>query len=68
MIGSWLKYLVHCKSEYGIHSPFVYEFMRKVLNDSGSNRDYDTIYRIARLRSKRKLSPTRWCRSAKYRR
>ena len=54
MIGSWLKYLVHRKSEYGIHSPFVYEFMRKVLNDSGSNRDYDTIYRIARLRSKRK--------------
>lgn len=54
MIGSWLKYLVHCKSEYGIHSPFVYEFMRKVLNDRGSNRDYDTIYRIARLRSKRK--------------
>jgi hypothetical protein len=28
--------------------------MRKVLNDAGSNRDYDTIYRIARLLDKRK--------------
>lgn len=42
------------KSEYGIHSPFVYDFMCKVLNDSGSNRDYDTIYRVARLLDKRK--------------
>ena len=42
------------KSEYSIHSPFVYDFMRKVLNDRGSNRDYDTIYRIARLLDKRK--------------
>ena len=42
------------KSQYSIHSPFVFDFMRKVLNDSGSNRDYDTIYRIARLLDKRK--------------
>ena len=42
------------KSEYKIHSPFVYDFMRKVLNDHGTNRDYDTIYRIARLLDKRK--------------
>jgi hypothetical protein len=54
MAFSYLKYLLHRKSEYGIHSPFVYEFMRKVLNDAGSNRDYDTIYRIARLLDKRK--------------
>ena len=54
MVGSYLKYLLKRKSEYGIHSPFVYEFMRKVLNDSGSNRDYDTINRIARLLDKRK--------------
>ena len=54
MIGSYLKYLWQRKSEYSIHSPFVYEFMCKVLNDSGSNRDYDTIYRIARLLDKRK--------------
>ena len=51
---SYLKYLLHRKSEYGIHSPFVYDFMCKVLNDSGSNRDYDTIYRVARLLDKRK--------------
>jgi len=54
MLLSYLKYLWQRKSQYGIHSPFVYEFMRKVLNDSGTNRDYDTIYRIARLRDKRK--------------
>ena len=54
MVVSYLKYLLQRKSEYNIHSPFVYEFMCKVLNDSGSNRDYDTIYRIARLLDKRK--------------
>lgn len=54
MLGSYIKYLLRRKSSFGIHSPFVYEFMRKVLNDSGSNHDYDTIYRIARLLDKRK--------------
>ncbi|MBQ3739261.1 MAG: hypothetical protein II862_09830 [Bacteroidales bacterium] len=54
MIGSWIEYLLKRKSEYKIHSPFVYDFMRKVLNDHGTNRDYDTIYRIARLLDKRK--------------
>ena len=49
MIGSYLKYLVQRKSKYSIHSPFVYEFMTKVANDSGSNRDYDTLLRISRL-------------------
>ena len=57
MIGSYLKYLLRRKSEYGIHSPFVYDFMRKVLNDSGSNHDYDTILRIGRLLDKRKYIP-----------
>ncbi len=54
MIGSWIDYLMKRKSEYKIHSPFVYDFMRKVLNDHGTNRDYDSIYRIARLLDKRK--------------
>lgn len=54
MIGSWIDYLLKRKSKYKIHSPFVYDFMRKVLNDHGTNRDYDTIYRIARLLDKRK--------------
>lgn len=49
MLGSYLKYLVQRKSKYSIHSPFVYEFMTKVANDSGSNRDYDTLLRISRL-------------------
>lgn len=54
MAKSYLKYLWQRKSEYGIHSPFVYDFVRKVLNDNGSNRDYDTAYRVARLLDKRK--------------
>ena len=54
MLTSYLKYLLQRKSEYGIHSPFVYDFMCKVRTDSGSNRDYDTIYRVARLLDKRK--------------
>ena len=54
MVTSYFRYLLKRKSEYGIHSPFVYDFMRKVLNDNGSNRDYETIYRIARLVDKRK--------------
>lgn len=54
MILSYLKYLLQRKSEYSIHSPFVYDFMRKVVNDHGSNRDYDTIYRVARLLDRRK--------------
>ncbi len=54
MLGSYLKYLHQRKSEYSIHSPFVYEFMRKVLNDSVSNRDYETIYRVARLLDRRR--------------
>ena len=49
MIGSYLKYLLQRKSKYSIHSPFVYDFMTKVVNDSGSNRDYDTLWRISRL-------------------
>ena len=46
MVTSYLRYLWQRKSAYSIHSPFVYDFMRKVLNDSGSNRDYDTIYHL----------------------
>ena len=49
MIVSYLKYLLQRKSKYKIHSPFVYEFMTKVLNDSGSNRDYDLMLRVSLL-------------------
>ena len=34
MVGSWLKYMLRRKSRYKVHSPFVYDFMCKVLNDS----------------------------------
>jgi len=49
MVGSYLKYLWQRKSEYSIHSPFVFDFMKKVLYDRGSNRDYDLMLRISRL-------------------
>ena len=54
MISSWLKYLWQRKSKYSIHSPFVFDFVTKVLNDNESNRDYDTILRIGRLLDKKK--------------
>ena len=44
-----MKYLWQRKSEFSIHSPFVYDFMKKVLYDRGSNRDYDLMLRISRL-------------------
>ena len=44
-----LKYLLQRKTEFSVHSPFVYDFMKKVLFDRGSNRDYDLMLRISRL-------------------
>ena len=49
MVLSYLKYLLQRKSKYSVHSPFVYDFMTKVLYDQGTNRDYDTMLRISRL-------------------
>lgn len=49
MARSYLKYLLQRKTEFSIHSPFVYEFMKKVLYDRGTNRDYDLMLRISRL-------------------
>ena len=54
MIGSWLKYLWKRKNEYNIHSPFVFDFVTKVLNDRGSNQDYETILHISKLLDKKK--------------
>ncbi len=48
-MGSYLKYLMQRKSKYSIHSPFVYDFMVKVLYDKGSNRDYDLMLRVSHL-------------------
>ncbi len=55
MIGSWLKYMLRRKTEYNIHSPFVFDFVTKVLNDRGLNRDYDTILRIGKLLDKKHI-------------
>ena len=59
MIGSYLKYLLQRKSEYSIHSPFVFDFMKKVLYDRGSNRDYDLMLRISRLLDGKKFATRR---------
>ncbi|MCQ2302774.1 MAG: hypothetical protein MJZ94_09155 [Bacteroidales bacterium] len=56
MITSYLKYLLTRKSEYKIHSPFVFDFMTKVVNDKGSNADYESIMRISRLLDGKKHS------------
>ena len=67
MVGSWLKYLLQRKSRYKVHSPFVYDFMCKVLNDSGSNRDYDLMLRISRLVDGKRFAASKvgssiaWC-------
>lgn len=59
MMRGYLTYWLRRKSVFKIHSPFVYDFMKKVLNDSGANRDYDTILRISRLMDKRQRR-NRW--------
>lgn len=56
MLRSYLKYLLQRKTEFSVHSPFVYDFMKKVLYDRGTNRDYDLMQRISRLLDGRKFS------------
>ena len=56
MLRSYLKYLLQRKTEFSVHSPFVYDFMKKVLYDRGTNRDYDLMLRISRLLDGRKFS------------
>ena len=56
MLLSYLKYLLQRKNKYKIHSPFVYEFMTKVLYDNGSNRDYDMMLRLSHLVDGRKFA------------
>ena len=58
MAMGYLKYLLQRKTEFSVHSPFVYDFMKKVLYDHGSNRDYDLMLRISRLLDGKKF-PTR---------
>lgn len=49
MIFSYLKYRIESKNEFHVHSPFVYDFVMKVLNDKAKNADYDMIMRVSRL-------------------
>jgi predicted O-methyltransferase YrrM len=43
MILDYLKYLFLAKNEHSLHSPFLFEFYLKVLNDSTSENDYSAI-------------------------
>ena len=54
MIASYLRYKFQAKNVFHIHSPFVYDFVTKVLNDKTPNTDYDKMYRLSRLLDKRK--------------
>ena len=56
MARSYLKYLLQRKTEFSVHSPFVYDFMKKVLYDRGTNRDYELMLRISRLLDGKKFS------------
>lgn len=54
MLSSYLRYTLHRKSAYQIHSPFVYDFVVKVLNDKGFNEDYNLISRMGYMLDGRK--------------
>lgn len=56
MARSYLKYLLQRKTEFSVHSPFVFDFMKKVLYDRGTNRDYELMLRISRLLDGKKFS------------
>jgi predicted O-methyltransferase YrrM len=45
LVFKWLQYRFHASNGkgHGIHSPFVYEFIRKVLNDQEFYHDYERI-------------------------
>jgi predicted O-methyltransferase YrrM len=51
LVFKWLQYYIHASNGkgHGIHSPFVYEFIRKVLND---RKFYEEYGRIEALRNK----------------
>lgn len=57
MLSSFIRYTVQRKSAYQIHSPFVYDFVVKVLNDKSYNEDYDLISRMGyMLDGKKRIS------------
>jgi predicted O-methyltransferase YrrM len=49
LIFSWLKYRLRAQSAHGVHSPFVYRFVKEVLEDQ---RDFYAFEEIAALRKK----------------
>lgn len=40
MISAYLKYLLKAKSRHGVHSPFVYDFIEKVMHDDAEYPEY----------------------------
>ncbi len=45
-IKSYFNYLKKAKTKYAVHSPFVYEFITKVLNAKENYKDYEKIEKI----------------------
>lgn len=48
----FLFYLIKAKSKYYVHSPFVFEFVNEVLNDTRSFYSYEEIESTRKLLSK----------------
>ena len=42
----YLKYFFVSKTKHGVHSPFIYGFVTKVLNDKSYKKEYEKIYQL----------------------
>jgi predicted O-methyltransferase YrrM len=60
LIWRYLKYYFRAETHYGVHSPFVYELAREVLEDGREFYAFSTIegFRRLLLRSKRRINIT----------
>ena len=42
-VGSWLNHLVKARTRHGVHSPFVYDLIERVLRSSSGQPDFSAI-------------------------
>lgn len=52
MAWSYLRFLMKAKTKHAVHSPFVYDFVTKVLEDHSHSKDYNIIERQVRVLSR----------------